>query len=108
MTILNGGDVVCRRRFTGGKVAVMAAFATASNALVIKDRRRKGRAGDMAGAAIILGWNMGFGLAGGNGAVMARGAVVYDSCMVEGRANKGIRCEVTKRAVFRSRQVVLG
>ena len=38
----------------------------------------------MAGAAVILCWDMGVGLARGNDAIMARAAVVNDVGMVKG------------------------
>ena len=82
----------------------MAGPAVIDDTGVIKGGGDKAR-GDMALAAIIVGRHMGIGCSDGGIAIVTRGTVVRDACVIKPGAGKG-HGVMTYSAVFRRRQMV--
>jgi hypothetical protein len=108
MAILVGWHMDHRRIFTSSKYAIVTAFATPGNTLMIKYRRNKSIPGDMTETAVILCWNMRVRLTIGYDTVMAGLAVVKGVYVVERSSHKRSRVEVTDRAILCGWQVILG
>ena len=108
VAILCGRYMNGRRILTDGGYTVVTTFTPSGNALMAKCCGNKSTARDVTDTAIFLGRDVGNGLAGGYGTVMAGCAVVDDVHMIERRPRKGAGIGMTHRAVLCGGQVILG